>query len=216
MRSTTVSSTLLLLAGAVVAQQSESVVTEIPSSLIQTTEQIFTIQTSVPTGTTSICYEVCIQEPCYACSASPSDDPAMSLPVETLPVPSSISDGDISMTLPIESLPPAGSNPTPTPSVTGSILTHTLLPPIPQTTDPLMSIPQGETPESTGTLASSSASGSASASASRSAPAEQSTAAAPPSLKGDNTSFMLALGISGVSVLFGAAWTLLEMSGRAS
>ena len=68
MRSTTVGSTLFLLAGAVLAQQSESVVTEIPSSLIQPTEQIFTIQTSVPTGATSVCYEVCIQEPCYACA----------------------------------------------------------------------------------------------------------------------------------------------------
>ena len=67
MRSTAIGSTLLLLAGAAVAQ-SESVVTEVPSSLIQTTEQVFTIQTSVPTGTTPICYEVCIQEPCYACA----------------------------------------------------------------------------------------------------------------------------------------------------
>lgn len=70
MRSTTVGSTLLLLVGAATAQQSESVVTEIPSSLIQTTEQVFTIQTSVPTGASSVCYEVCVQEPCYACAHS--------------------------------------------------------------------------------------------------------------------------------------------------
>jgi hypothetical protein len=69
MRSTTVGSALLLLAGNAIAQ-SESVVTEIPSSLIQTTEQVFTIQTSVPTGVSSVCYEVCVQEPCYACAQS--------------------------------------------------------------------------------------------------------------------------------------------------
>ncbi|UPX18386.1 uncharacterized protein EKO05_0008688 [Ascochyta rabiei] len=206
MRSTTVGSTLLLLAGAVAAQQSESIVTDIPSSLIQTTEQVFTIQTSVPTGTTSACYAVCIKEPCYACSTTPSGDPTVSLPVESLPIPSSISDGDVTLTLPVESLPPVGSEPTP--SITG-ILTNPHLPTISQTTDPLMSIPQGETPESTGAPATSSASGNATASASRSAPAEQSTAAAPPSLKGENTPFMLALGISGVSIFFGAAWTLL-------
>ncbi|KAF1926744.1 uncharacterized protein M421DRAFT_422342 [Didymella exigua CBS 183.55] len=200
MRSTSVGS-LLLLAGGAIAQ-SESVVTEIPASLTQTTEQVFTIQTSVPTGSAT--------------------DPIMSLPVESLPVPSSvppvsmpvpietsvppvsmpvpietsvppvsmpvpISD-DVTMTLPVESLPPVGSDA----SVSGS-----------------MSIPQGETPESTGVLPTSSGSGSASASASRSAPAEQTTAAAPPSLKGDSTSFIFALGVSGVSVLFGAAWTLL-------
>lgn len=68
MRSTTVGSTLLLLAGAAAAQQTESVVTEIPSSLVQTTEQVFTIQTSVPTGVSSVCYEVCVQEPCNACA----------------------------------------------------------------------------------------------------------------------------------------------------
>lgn len=130
----------------------------------------------------------------------------MSLPVESLPTPSSVSSGDVTMSLPVESLPPIGSEPTP--SVTG-ILTHPLLPPISQTTDPLMSIPQGETPESTGVPVSPSTSGSGLASASGSGPAEQTTAAAPPSLKGDNTPFMLALGISGVSILFGAAWTLL-------
>ena len=130
----------------------------------------------------------------------------MSLPVESLPAPSSISDGDATMTLPVESLPTVGSEPTL--SVTG-ILTHPLLPPISQTTDPLMSIPQGETPESTGIIATSSASTNVTASPSRSAPAEQTTAAAPPSLKGDSTPFLLALGISGASVLFGAAWTLL-------
>ena len=68
MRSTTVASTLFLLASAAVAQQSGSVVTEIPSSLVQTTEQVYTIQTSDPVGTGSVCYEVCIQEPCYACA----------------------------------------------------------------------------------------------------------------------------------------------------
>lgn len=72
-----------------------------------------------------------------------------------------------------------------------------------------MSIPQGETPITTGTSASSSATGNASASATRSAPAEQTTAAAPPSFKVDKTPFALALGISGLSVLLGAAWTLL-------
>ena len=68
MRSTTVASTLFLLASAVAAQQSDSVVTEIPSSLVQTTEQVYTIQTSDPAGTGSVCYEVCIQEPCNACA----------------------------------------------------------------------------------------------------------------------------------------------------
>ncbi|KAF9701314.1 hypothetical protein EKO04_000291 [Ascochyta lentis] len=206
MRSTTIGSTLLLLAGAVAAQQSESIVTEIPSSLIQTTEQVFTIQTSVPTGASSVCYAVCVKEPCYACSTTPSDGPTMSVPPVSLPVPISVSDGDVTMTLPVESLPPVGSEPTP--SVT-SVVTPPLPSTISQTTDPLMSIPQGETPESTGVISTSSASGNATASASRSAPAEQTTAAAPPSLKGDTTSFMLALGISGVSIFFGAAWTLL-------
>jgi hypothetical protein len=69
MRSTTVGSTLLLLAGVAIGQ-SESVVTEIPSSLIQTTEEVFTIQTSIPTGVSSVCYEVCVQSPCYACAYS--------------------------------------------------------------------------------------------------------------------------------------------------
>ncbi|KAJ8115802.1 hypothetical protein OPT61_g2619 [Boeremia exigua] len=209
MRSTTVSSALLLLVSAAAAQQSESVVTEIPSSLVQTTEQVFTIQTSVPAGTTSVCYEVCIQEPCYACSATPSEDPAMSLPVVSLPEPSSISDGDVTMTLPVESLPSVGSEPTSPASLTGTIYTNPLRPSISQTTDPIMSIPQGETPESTGAPATSPSSGSASASASRSAPAEQTTAAAPPSLKGDSTPFLFALGVSGVSIMFGAVWTLL-------
>jgi hypothetical protein len=68
MRSTTLGSTLFLLASAVAAQQSDSVVTEIPSSLVQTTEQAYTIQTSDPVGTGSVCYEVCVQEPCYACA----------------------------------------------------------------------------------------------------------------------------------------------------
>lgn len=57
MRSTTVGSTLLLLAAAAAAQ---------------TTEQVLTIQTSVPTGTSSICYEVCVNEPCYACAPQTS------------------------------------------------------------------------------------------------------------------------------------------------
>lgn len=69
MRSTTVGSTLLLLASGAIAQ-SESVVTEIPSSLIQSTEEVFTIQTSIPTGVSSVCYEVCVQSPCYACAYS--------------------------------------------------------------------------------------------------------------------------------------------------
>ena len=139
-------------------------------------------------------------------SATPSNDPSMSLPVESLPTSSSISDGDATMTLPVESLPTVGSEPTL--SIT-SILTHPLLPPVSQTTDPIMSIPQGETPESTGVPTTSSAVGSVTASPSRSAPAEQTTAAAPPSLKGDSTSFLLALGVSSVSVLFGTAWNLL-------
>ncbi|OSS47817.1 hypothetical protein B5807_06330 [Epicoccum nigrum] len=196
MRSTTLGSTLFLLASAVAAQQSDSVVTEIPSSLVQTTEQAYTIQTSDPVGTGSVCYEVCVQEPCYACSATPVP----------LPTPITVSDGDVTMTFPVESLPPVGSDPVTTPSHSG-ILTHPLLPPISQTTDPLMSIPQGETPQATGPTASSSGSGSASAS--RSAPAEQSTAAAPSSLKGEGTPFVFALGLSGASILFGAAWTLL-------
>ncbi|KAF3000865.1 hypothetical protein E8E13_007496 [Curvularia kusanoi] len=181
MRSTTLGSTLFLLAGVAIAQQSDSIVTEIPSSLIQTTEGVFTIQTSVPVGSVT--------------------------PVP-LPSPSFVSDGDVTLTLPVESLPPVESNPGSTPSHSG-ILTHPLLPPISQTTDPLMSIPQGETPESTGPVATSSHSGSTSASASRSAPAQQTTAAAPPSLHGDGTPFMFALGLSGVSMLFGAVWALL-------
>jgi hypothetical protein len=68
MRSTTIASTLFLLASAAAAQQSDSVVTEIPSSLVQTTEQVYTIQTSDPASTGSVCYEVCIQEPCNACA----------------------------------------------------------------------------------------------------------------------------------------------------
>lgn len=225
MHSSTIGSTLLLLAAGAAAQ---------------TSEQVLTIQTSVPTGTSSVCYEVCIQEPCYACAhsciserplkaasltsigttppsnavplpspidvsvppvslPSPSDvsvppvslpSPSdVSVPPVSLPVPSDVTFEDVTMTLPVESLPSVGSEPAPTASITGS-----------------MSIPQGETPESTGASATSSRSGSASAS--RSAPAEQTTAAAPPSLKGDSTSFMLALGVSGLSVLFGAAWAL--------
>ena len=154
----------------------------------------------------------------------------MSLPVESLPVPSSISDGgatltlpveslppveslssisdgDVTLTFPVESLPPIESQPTLTAPITGSITPQHLPSPISETTDPPMSIPQGETPVSTG--ATSSSSGSASASASRSGPPEQTTAAAPPSLKGDNTTFMLALGVSGVSIFVGAVWTLL-------
>jgi hypothetical protein len=53
MRASTVGSTLLLLASAVVAQE--------------TSEGVLTIQTSTPTGTAT-CLEVCIQEPCYACA----------------------------------------------------------------------------------------------------------------------------------------------------
>ncbi|KAH6642666.1 hypothetical protein C7974DRAFT_385919 [Boeremia exigua] len=203
MRSTTICSTLLLLAGAAAAQ-SESVVSEIPSTLIQTTEQVFTIQTSVPTGASSVCYEVCIQEPCNACSAAPTNDPGMSLPAVSLPVPSNVSFEDVTMTLPVESLPSVGSEPAPTASVTG-----TILPPISQMTDPPMSIPQGETPEPTSAPTTSSGSGNATASVSRTAPAEQSTAAAPPSVKRDSTPFLLALGVSGASIFFGAAWTLL-------
>jgi hypothetical protein len=55
MRASTVGSTLLLLASAVVAQE--------------TSEGVLTIQTSTPTGTAA-CFEVCIQEPCYACAHS--------------------------------------------------------------------------------------------------------------------------------------------------
>jgi hypothetical protein len=98
----------------------------------------------------------------------------------------------VHMPIPITSSVPPVSMPVPISDVSGS-----------------MSIPQGETPESTGAPSTTSGSGSASVSASRSAPAEQTTAAAPPSLKGDSTSFLFALGISGVSVLLGAAWTLL-------
>ncbi|KAF3034795.1 hypothetical protein E8E12_004201 [Didymella heteroderae] len=199
MRSTTVGSTLLLLAGSAIAQ-SESVVTEIPSSLIQTTEQIFTIQTSIPTGLSSVCYEVCVQSPCYACSAT---DPAMSLPVESLPAASSIP--PVSMPVPVETSIPTVHMPIP---ITTSVPPVSMPVPISDVSGS-MSIPQGETPESTGVPSTTSGSGNASASASRSAPAEQTTAAAPPSLKGDSTPFMFALGISGISVLFGAAWTLL-------
>ncbi|KAJ4402503.1 hypothetical protein N0V91_007217 [Didymella pomorum] len=182
MRSTTVGSTLLLLAGVAIGQ-SESVVTEIPSSLIQTTEEVFTIQTSIPTGSAT--------------------DPAMSLPVESLPGASSIP--PVSMPVPIETSLPTVHMPIP---ITSSIPPVSMPVPISDVSGS-MSIPQGETPESTGAPSTTAGSGSASASASRSAPAEQTTAAAPPSLKGDSTPFLFALGISGVSILLGAVWTLL-------
>ncbi|KAJ4985941.1 hypothetical protein SVAN01_08523 [Stagonosporopsis vannaccii] len=192
MRSTAVGSTLLLLAGATAAQ---------------TTEDVFTIQTSIPAGSSPsdavplpVPSDVSFSSVPPVSLPSPIDVSLSSVPPVSLPSPSDVSFEDVTMTLPVESLPSVGSEPAPTATITN---------PNSQTTDPAMSIPQGETPESTGAIETSSGSSNASSSASGSAPAEQTTAAAPPSLKGDSTQFMLALGLSGVSILFGAAWTLL-------
>lgn len=59
---------LLLLASAVAAQDTPSVATFISISPVPTTEEVFTIQTSVPSTSTTPCYEVCVQEPCTACA----------------------------------------------------------------------------------------------------------------------------------------------------
>jgi hypothetical protein len=60
---------LLLLASAVVAQvQTPSVVTFQSISPVPTSEGVFTIQTSVPGASTTVCYEVCVQAPCPPCA----------------------------------------------------------------------------------------------------------------------------------------------------
>jgi hypothetical protein len=58
----------LLLLGAAEAQVAPSVVTFISISPVPTTEEVFTIQTSVPVFSSSACYEVCIQAPCPPCA----------------------------------------------------------------------------------------------------------------------------------------------------
>lgn len=56
MRASNVGPTLLLLLASTVVAQTN-------------TENVYTIQTSTPTGTAT-CFEVCVQEPCYACAHS--------------------------------------------------------------------------------------------------------------------------------------------------
>lgn len=108
------------------------------------------------------------------------------------------------MTLPVVSIPPpvegTSSYMIPRPSPRPSVVTS----------EGMMSIPAGETPESTGDMATTTAqSTSGSSSATSSAPAQASTAAASLPLKHDGTQYLVALGVSGVSVLLGAAFALL-------
>jgi hypothetical protein len=76
------------------------------------------------------------------------------------------------------------------------------------TDEGMMSIPAGETPESTGDMTNTAQSSSSTPSSTKSAAPEASTAAASFLLKHDGTQYRFALGVSAVSVLFGAAYTL--------
>jgi hypothetical protein len=98
----------------------------------------------------------------------------------------------------------------PRPSPRPSVITDPLLTSSATTTDEgMMSIPAGETPESTGDMTTTAHSSSSTSSSTTSPPPEASTAAASLPFKHDGTQYLLALGVSGVSALFGAAYALL-------
>ncbi|KAJ4369808.1 hypothetical protein N0V83_005572 [Neocucurbitaria cava] len=145
MLASALTSALLLLASAVNAQETPSVVTSIAISPSPTTEELFTVETSAP---------------------------GSGLPTS--------SDG-------LMSIPP-GETPEPTSVV--SIITDTILPSV----SGVVSIPGGETPISTVSLNSSATlSSSLSPSSTGSAPPQQSTNVASPAMGGDGTPFMVAV-----------------------
>ncbi|OAL55415.1 hypothetical protein IQ07DRAFT_582908 [Pyrenochaeta sp. DS3sAY3a] len=178
--STIAGTALLLLASAASAQS------VVPAP---TTEDVFTIQTSVPGTFSTPCYEVCIQEPCFAC-AQPSS-PLNRSSTALLMDPGSSTEGFMSI--------PAGETPLPTSESVVSIITDPLL----STETGVMSIPAGETPLSTGSLEPTPAPSTPSLnpSAVSSAPPQQSTNAAARAVKDDGSSFVVAL--------VGAAFALL-------
>lgn len=201
---------LLLWAGAVHAQGTTS-------AALPTTEEVFTIQTSIPSRSASACYEVCIQEPCPPC-ASPATSPT------TSPTPSNVltSQGGLSSVPGSMGIPsgetPLGPNPTstvifPHPPGATPISSH----PIPSSvisqssfTNPLLSTPPGPVPTNASTSAAGSPSGGSSANPSRSsgsAPAQQSTGAASPiTVSGQPIMVVLA---ASYMAMFGAAYRLL-------
>ncbi|KAH7089922.1 hypothetical protein FB567DRAFT_314842 [Paraphoma chrysanthemicola] len=167
---------LLLLASAVkVHGQTPSVVTFISISPTPTTEEVFTIQTSVPGMSSTPCYEVCVMEPCYPCGQTLSEG-SMGIPPGETPIPSSLL----------------------------SIITDPLLSTTPLLTTPLPTTPLPTTPAaSSRPSASSSANGTVSVPApSRpgNAPPEQSTGASP-SLQAHGAPFKIALAVSGLSLM---------------
>lgn len=187
---------MLLLASAVRAQETPSVVTFISISPVPTTEEVFTIQTSVPGTLTTPCYEVCVQEPCTACAPPPPASTGLSTGTLTQPGPSD----------PLMSIP-AGETPLPSESV-ASIITD----PIRPSDSGVMGIPSGETPISTGSLdipaslsptsrPSLSVNSTARPSLSSSAPPQQSTNAASPGMMGDAVPFVVALAGAAVALL---------------
>lgn len=190
-------SLLTVLAASAVYAQS---VTPAPGA---TTEDVFTIQTSVPSMSSGSCYEVCIMEPCPPCG-QPTTPPASSVRLTSQGGASSIVDG--SMGIPpgetpirtpigpiIPSLPPPGATPIPSsrsinPSLTSqSILTNPI-----RTTQPIVTVPGNGTASATRS--------------SGSAPAQQSTAAATP-MTIEGSQFVVALAASGIAV-FGAVFML--------
>ncbi|KAH7073515.1 hypothetical protein BKA63DRAFT_34496 [Paraphoma chrysanthemicola] len=172
---------LLLLASAVkVHGQTPSVVTFISISPTPTTEEVFTIQTSVPGLSSTPCYEVCVMEPCYPCGQTLSEG-SMGIPPGETPIPSSL--------LSIITDPLLSTTPLPT----------TPLPTTPLPTSPLLTTPAASSRPS----ASSSANGTVSVptpSRSGTSPPEQSTGASP-SLQAHGAPFKIVLAVSGLSLM---------------
>ncbi|KAI8943558.1 hypothetical protein NX059_001555 [Plenodomus lindquistii] len=178
--------TLLLLASGISAQDVPSVVTSISISPTPASEELFTIQTSVPSiGTASYDCD-CIQEPCPPC---PTGD-VWSIPPGETPISTDA----------VWSLPP-GETPISTGEVPSTIFTN----PLRSSESAINFIPPGETPISTGSLdlpatATLSVTSSSSATASGSALPEQTTNAAVSS-NGDGAVFLVGLLGAAVALL---------------
>lgn len=185
----------VLAAGAVYAQS----VTPAPGA---TTEDVFTIQTSVPSMSNSPCYEVCIMEPCPPCG-QPTTPPASSTRLTSQGGASTIVDG--SMGIPpgetplspiIPSIPPPGATPIPVSSrsINPSLISQSIFTNPIRTTQPIVTVPGNATASATASRSSGSA------------PAQQSTAAATP-MTIEGSQFAMALAASGMAV-FGAVFML--------
>ncbi|KAH7392998.1 hypothetical protein BKA66DRAFT_606922 [Pyrenochaeta sp. MPI-SDFR-AT-0127] len=177
---------LLLLASAVGAQETPSVVTFISISPVPTTEEVFTIQTSVPGTLTTPCYEVCVQEPCTACPS----DPLMSIPPGETPLPSS----ETVVSIITDPIRPSDSGVMGIPSGETPISTGSM--DIPATAQPSLSVSVSQSQSQSRSLTPTSR-----PSLSSSAPPQQSTNAASPATMGDGVPFVVALAGAALALL---------------